>query len=484
MFDRGMFKPGTFNKGMFRRGVFLQRARRPGVIHGVGTRLVSVSRLRPFAIAIALFASPALAQHGAGRSQPGSSSKPLICVRDCFEPNTDPTPEEDRRLQHLMAVQATPDQSASFNRLLQDVQTTRTQLQTFIQLLQKVPSDPAPSGLADSLEQAVEKALAGDQNFLASFSIAQKSGLKDTAKKVEAADSELDKQRTIFDRAVQSAQTQTEPFGASAASLEVALATLHIQQLALAREMSIVLPSDGRDLDFPAVKSTIDLAGITISIPASVAASRIAADIAAGGGHEQFSLRIIADFSDLQQNITGVVRSMLTSSPRCGERVEVQRAWLNPRAPAGLVAVRLHFERWICPGGSPMELASVDGTVEVKLTPALDPGAGVGLTAEFGRIDAEGLLRESLLSGSLGDTLRQQLAASLLPAVQKASGLKTTLPPALQSFATIRKVEFQDAGAGQLSLVLDGDLHLSEEQTKQFAAQAKQAASVQKVSPP
>jgi hypothetical protein len=148
------------------------------------------------------------------------------------------------------------------------------------------------------------------------------------------------------------------------------------------------------------------------------------------------------------------------------------------------VAVRLHFERWICPGGSPMELASGEATVEVKLTPSIEPDASLHLASEFGRVEAEGLLRESLLSGSLGDTVREQVAASLYPAMLKAANLKAALPPAAQGSGTLRKAQFQDAGAGQLRLVLEGQLQLSDEQTKQFVAQLKQPTSTQETSPP
>jgi hypothetical protein len=94
------------------------------------------------------------------------------------------------------------------------------------------------------------------------------------------------------------------------------------------------------------------------------------------------------------------------------------------------------------------------------------------------------LFRESLLSGALGDTVREQVAAALFPAMASAANLKATLPPVAQESATLRKAQFQDAGAGQLRLVLDGQLQLSDEQTKQFAVQLKQPMSAQETSPP
>jgi hypothetical protein len=489
--------------------------------HRVYLRSVLASRRSAPAIilGLALFSSPASmhAQHGGGgRSQPGANSKPIICVHDCVDPHTGLGPDDDRNLERLMAVQATPEQTTSFNALLKDVQSARDRLQSFIKL-EQAPAPSAPSDPPAMLDQTIEKVRTNSHDFLASFSPVQKSGLKDVTKKVETADSELDKQRTAFDRILQTAKADSPPVAASAANLESALASFQNQQLALGGEMSIVLPSNGQDLSFilPSVKTAIDIAGQSISIPLSGATARASA----ADRDDQFSLRVVADFSDLQQNITGVLRSLLTRTPRCGERLEIQHASLIPQDPASLVVMSLHFERWICQGGSPMELASSEGTVEVKLTPSIDlskieqtkieqnkieqnktgpnlvaqppvepnsihPNPSLHLASEFGRVVADGLFRESLLSGSLGDTVREQVAAALFPAMATAASLKATLPPVARDSATLRKAQFQDAGAGQLRLVLDGQLQLSDEQTKQFAVQLKQPMSAQQTSPP
>ena len=519
MLIRPMFLRPMFIGPMFHKGRCLPRVS----ARGVASRAATACRrsLPAFALslaAIAFLTSPArmLAQHGGGRSQPGANSKPLICVHDCIDPHSGLGDGDDRNLERIMAVQATPEQTTSFNRLLKDVQAARDRLQSFLKLPQ-VPGSSAPSDPVATLDQAVEKLRNASQNLLASFSLVQKNGLKDVIRKVENAHSELDKQRTAFARILQTAKADSAPVAASAASLDNALASFQSQQLALGREMSIVLPTDGQDFAFvlPGAKTTIELAGQSISIPVSGATARTSA----ADGQDQFSLRVVADFSDLQQNITPVLRSLLTRSPRCGERLEIQHASLHPLDPASLVVVRLHFERWICPGGSPMELASGEATVEVKLTPSIEqskieqnkteqskidrnktgenttdqnqiasssiePNTSLRLAAEFGRVDADGLLRESLLSGSLGDTVREQVAAALYPAMLKAANLKVALPPAAQGSGTIRKAQFQDAGAGQLRLVLEGQLQLSDEQTKQFVAQLKQPLSAQETSPP
>ena len=494
MFVRPMFvRPMLFRPMLFRQMFRIGRRLPSRSAHGVDLRVAfgchrSVPATAFLLAALAFLISPTrmLAQHGGGRSQPGANSKPVICVHDCVDPHSGLGDDDDRNLERLMAVQATPEQTTSFNRLLKDVQAARDRLQSFLKLPQ-APGSSVPSGPAATLDQSVEKLRTASQNLLASFSSVQKSGLKDVIRKVENADSDLEKLRTAFSRILQTAKADSAPVAASAANLDSALASFQNQQLALGREMSIVLPSDGQDFAFilPGAKTTIDLAGQSISLPVSGATARTSA----ADGQDQFSLRIVADFSDLQQNITGILRSLLTRSPRCGEHLEIQHASLHPLDPASLVVVRLHFERWICPGGSPMELASGEATVEVKLTPSIEqneiePNPSLHLASEFGRIDADGLLRESLLSGSLGDTVREQAAAALYPAMLKAADLKAALPPAAPGSGTIRKAQFQDAGAGQLRLVLEGQLQLSDEQAKQFVAQLKQPLSAPETSPP
>jgi hypothetical protein len=386
-----------------------------------------------------------------------------------------------------MAVQATDEQRAAFAKVAQYTQDASDRLKTFRELLRKVPASSPPSDRATALDQALEQARASNKNFLASFSSKQKSGLKDIAKKLEKADSDLDKQVKTLDQIVQTAKSDNEQIASSAASLDQELATFQDEQLALGREMGILL-STGQDLTFnlPKVTNSIDVSGRPVSILASGTVSRKSTGTPAENGRDLFSLKLTADLSDVQHNITGILRSKLTRSPRCGERLEIQQATLTPLPPASLVVARLHLERWVCsPGqGSPVEVAGGDGTIEVKLTPSVgqpspEQNAGLSLVSEITRVDAERFLRDLLRSGDLGDTLRQQIAASLLSALQKGTDFKATLPPVAQESATLQKAQFQDAGAGQLTLVLDGQLQFSDEQTQQFAAQLKQPLSAQ-----
>ncbi|MGD0792162.1 MAG: hypothetical protein ABR920_10360 [Terriglobales bacterium] len=442
---------------------------------------MSVPGVAVLIVGIALLTSPRrmLAQHGGG-----GHGMPTGSGGGAGRPSGLSEKDDLKDFHRAMAVQANAEQRAAFAKVAQYAQAASDRLQAFRESLQKVPASSPLSDRATTLDQAIEKARAGNQNFLASFSSKQKSGLKDITKKLEKADSDLDKQVKTLDQIVQTPKPASEQISNSAASLDKALASFQSEQLALGREMSILLPSAGQDLTFnlPKVTNSINVGGQPISIPASGAVSRTSAE----NGHNLFSLQLVADLSDLQQNITGLLRSQLTRSPRCGERIAIQQATLTPLVPASLVVANLHFERWVCPPGqqSPMEVAAGDGAIEVKLTLSLEQNTGLGLVSEISRVQADGLLRDLLRSGDLGVTLREQIAASLLSVLQKAADLKVALPPAAQDSATIQKAQFQDAGADQLSLVLDGQLQFSDEQTKQFATQLKQRLSAQGASPP
>ncbi len=502
--------------------------------HGVSAPRVSAFRMsalrRPMPgravviVAIALLASPCtmLAQRGGGGGGGmgggagagggmggggGRNSTPLICVHDCTIPNGGLDPTDYLKTFHrAMAVQANAEQRAAFAKVAQYTQAANDQLQTFRESLQKVPPSSPLSDRATAVDQAIEEARASNQNFLTSLSSAQKSLLEETTKKLAKADSELDKQIKALDQIVQTAKPGIEQISSSATSLDKALVGFQNEQLALGREMSILFDPAGQGVAFslPAVTNSISVDGQPISVPTSGAVSRASATTPAASGQNLFHLKLVADLSDLQLNITSILRSELTRSPRCGERIEIQQATLIPREPASLVVAHLHYERWVCTPGSglgssgsqsPMEVAAGEATIEVKLTPSLEhalgptaesmiksttePNAGLRLASEITRVEADGFLRSLLRSGDLGATLRDQIAASLLSALQKGTDLKVTLPPVAQGSATLQKAQFQDAGASQLNLVLDGQLQFSDEQTQQFAAQLKQRLSAQ-----
>jgi hypothetical protein len=461
------------------------------------------------ALVIGISGATMVAQRGGGGGGSGGgggrNSTPIICVHNCPAIRGGLSSEDDlKNFRRAMEVQATEEQRAAFAKVAQYAQAASDRLKDFhesvlresvvresslrapvVREAQGKEAGPAPlADRASAVDQAIEQARASNQNFLSSFSSGQKSGLKDSTAKLAKADSELDTRIKALDKIVESGKPEGEQIGNAAASLAEEFASFQSEQLALGREMGILMPADGQAFTFnlPKVTNSIKAGGQTISIAASGAASRTSAE----NGRNVFSLKLAADLSDVQQNITAILRSRLTRSPRCGERVEVRQATLTPVEPASLVVARVHYERWICPPGQsePLDAAAGDGTIEVKLTPTVEANGGLGLVSEISGVEADGLLRGLLRSGDLGVTLREQIAASLVPFLQKAADLKATLPLTAQESASIQKALFQNGGADQLNLVLEGQMELSDEQTTQFAAQLKQRVSAQSAPAP
>jgi hypothetical protein len=437
---------------------------------GVGVALI-------LAIALAVAPGKLLAQHGGGGGRGMSAGGPN-------RPSGVGTKDDLQDFHRLVALQATPEQKAMFVRVLQDGQEASQQLKALRDRLQQPASADLPEG-ASHLDQAIEKAHTSNQGFVASFSPAQKSGLKDITKKLLKTDLNLARQTRDLSQAIQLAGAVNERALNSLAEIEKMLADFQSGQQLLAGEMSIALPSSAQDLVFtiPAVTNSIDMAGQTIAIVASTSLLR-----ASGDDDRNFRFKLSADLSDVQREISGILQMQIDRSPPCGERLTIRRATLVPLGTAGLVRTQVHYERWLCaPGqgsGSPVELASGDGTIEIKVVPFVGPDSGLRLAPEIGHVEADGSLREMLSSGALGGVLRDQITATILSALQRGTDLKAGFPPAAQGLASLEKAQFQEQGGGRLSLDLEGRLQFSEEQGKQVAAQLKQRVSAQETSAP
>lgn len=197
---------------------------------------------------------------------------------------------------------------------------------------------------------------------------------------------------------------------------------------------------------------------------------------------EIFKLQLTADLSDLQRNITSLLKSELDRSERCGERIEIQHAVLSPADPASLLTVQLHYERSACAKAFGKQivtrLAAGNASVPVKLTPAVEANA-VRLVPEVGNIEADGSLGELLRSGPLGPALREKIRNALASSIQKSVNPGGTLPPAVQSLVTVQQAQFIDAGSGRLALVLGGELRITGEQVQLLMTQLRDRVRTQ-----
>jgi hypothetical protein len=132
----------------------------------------------------------------------------------------------------------------------------------------------------------------------------------------------------------------------------------------------------------------------------------------------------------------------------------------------------VHCERFGCAKAFGKEivnrLAGGDGVVEVNLAPSVGERR-IMLATHVRKIDADGSLGELLRSGSLGDSIRERIAASIESAIQKSVNVKSTPPAEMENVAAIQTVQFADGGAGRLWLAITGEVRLSAGQFRDVA---------------
>ena len=379
----------------------------------------------------------------------------------------------------VVALQASSQQVADFQLLMQNVDAAKTASQS---LLQPSGKELTPDQFSP-LDHALDVLRNGNKKFQDGFSAAQKAGLKEIQKRLGKADSDLEQEQKRLSLSLEAKATAPE-ITAHADNLDKALTEFSNSLLAVGREMSITLAS-GKDLTFtlPQVKTPVRFAGRTADVTVSGVLSQTAASQNEAGGQRTFKINLLGDLSDVQLNITEILRAQIESPGRCGERLAVQQAILKPSTPASLLMLHLHFERWSC-GSVSTELAEGNGSVEIKLTPLIDSSDNLKVDATFGRIDASGMMGDSLRSGSLGDDLRDKVADVILSAARTASDFRISLPPAVRNSATIQSVKFQDFGVGGFAVLLGGQLQISNEQADLLASQLNQALAAQRTPPP
>jgi hypothetical protein len=226
----------------------------------------------------------------------------------------------------------------------------------------------------------------------------------------------------------------------------------------------IVIPSLAVPFTVEGQRITVTTGGLLSKIPDSA---------------DGFRVNLQVDLSDFQRNLLPILRPQLEKNDDCGERIALQDAVIAPRAPAGNMTVKLHYERWACVKalGKKIQkrLVAGNGVVQIKLTPQLEASAtAVRLSAEVDSIDADGSLGELLHSGSLGQTLHEKITQSVQSSIDRGTNWNATIPPALQSVLALRTVAFQDAGSGRLLLAVDGEVRLPAERMQMLLLQLKQ----------
>ena len=398
--------------------------------------------------------------HGAGGGIPGAINRP-----------TGVDEKDDLKdFHHALAVQATTQQVADFQALVKETDAAKAKLDTFAHEQQKENSAPRPTVTISEIDQFLQHTLIDSRKFTDGFSAAQKSGLKDDLKKLNKADSDLEAENKRLNDTVQAENRAN--LESTGQLVSKSLSAFSEQQLALGREMGIVL-AQGSDVTFnlPEVKTPVKAGDLTFDVTADGQLSQTAAR----GAERTFNVQILMDVSELRENLTDLLRPHLSGGRTCGERLELRQATMTLSDPASIVNLSLHYERWSCMGGMSQEVAEGDGSVDVKLRPGVEKENRLTLASEFSRIDAGGLMAESLRSGPLGEELRDRLSRSLLSILHSAVDFQKLFPTAVRQLADMQNAKFEDIGIGKSAIELDGEMKITDEQASLMASQLNQA---------
>jgi hypothetical protein len=451
-------------------------------IRSMFRKVRGVSTLETVVLGAVLLAFPCamVAQHGGGRAGGGGVPGGGGGIDSGGRPNGVSEKDDLKDFHQALALQATSEQRTEFAAMLTSTVDASAVLQAFLEQLGKETGASELGRHGASLEEAVTSARTRNKAFLDGFSDRQKSGLKEITKRLAKADADLAAQAKALEQKIGEKAASHEITDA-AQGLDQALKNFQSQQLHLGEGMGIEDPAHSQHFTYslPPVTNSVKFENQSVAITTSGVISESVAESALN----RFTIELTGDLADLQQNITEVLRAQLNTANPCGERVAIQNATLTPLGPAGVVRAELHFERWSCATalGKPTmsEMVEGNGTIEVRVTPAVAVDGTLRLVPEIVRIDAEGLVGDLLRSGSLGSELRDEISDSLLSTVRQVGDFTRMLPLAAQGNTTVHHARFQGTGTGRLSVVLDGEIHVSGQDVISLTSELKERSSPQ-----
>jgi hypothetical protein len=440
-------------------------------VFGVSPRVLSATFLL---CALLLSTNAALAQHGGGGGG-GGHGAPITGAGTAASGRPDGVDEKDelKTFHEAMEVQANGDQAAAFRAIVKNTELARERLTSFA----KETDAPRRQSMFADVKESLEKACTQTQNFVNALSARQKAGLKETTTRLEKSGAELAEQTKTFDgNASAPAQSPTD----RAVSLQKTLENFRNQQDRLALEMGIVLSDADVAFTVPAFKTSAEIGGQRVAITSSTLITRVGTD----NGENTYKIISTADLSDLEPNLTAALGSQLNGGQRCGERYSVDDATLAPSTAASVVvAAKIYAERWMCSRAlGESELAQGSGGADVKATPVVGASGEVEIQTEIGSVQAKGFLADSLHGGALGTKLQQSVAALLGSAIQ-ATDFKSTLPAAGATAAKIKAARFQSAEGGELTVTLEGEMRMSQDQALALGNQLKERLASQAAAP-
>jgi hypothetical protein len=381
-----------------------------------------------------------------------------------------PRPSDDAELEAFRRALAAQATSAQVSAYLSLVKSTRTVISKF-EDLRAIVDQPSVSAEWTSkkveFDESLQKARILNKAFIESFSESQKGALTVVTTKLIRADSRLVDQAKALDASVSDLTTNKGEFASATHRFEKTFTDFREQQRLLGEQM-YALPDPGEEqllFTMPASTNSVTLGDQTIVVRTSSTISRPSTASFDGVVH----LRMTANLGDLQQSISSVLQSQLARSDPCGEQVTIQQAMIGTSSPTTDVWVQLHFERWAClgplPSRTPVEVIEANGSMTVKVTPAVDKDGSLSILTHLEAVEATGMLADMLRSGPLGDAVCAKIKRSFVTALQDSLNLSAVLQPMRPDSATIEAAKFvRDSNGGTLALTLDGHLRLSGEQ--------------------
>jgi len=424
------------------------------------------------AIFAAFFFLPyaALGQRGAGGMGGATAGGGGLSGRSGMASGID-TKDDLKDFHDVLALQASSQQVAECNLMLKTTESALEELKALVDHLKS--SNPAELRNSENdVTQKTKAARTANAKFVDHLSDQQKSGLRENLKRLSKTDSDLAQQLRALDIQISEGKPESQQIATSAEALDHALVAFHSEQLALGKEMSVGVRTDAQGTIFsaPPVKKSVKIEDQSVSFTTKAVFSKTEVP----GDDSRLRIVLTSDMSDLQQRLTDILRAELNKSDACGEQITVQSADLEPSAPASLVRVELHYERWACIGrGSANEMVEGNGTIEVKLAPSVSDSGILALVPTIGSVDAQGLVGELLRSGPLGETVRGDVAGSVLSAIRQGADYKALLPPAAEGNVKLQQVRFQGTGANRLSFVSECEIKVSPEKMTLLLTQLK-----------
>ncbi|MFZ1916195.1 MAG: hypothetical protein WAU58_01385 [Terriglobales bacterium] len=379
--------------------------------------------------------------------------------------------DELKDFHHAMEVQATSDQAAAFRTILKKTEAANSQLAS----LETEKDASLWAGQAADVKAAIDKARISTRTFVDGLSARQKAGLKEITGKIAKVETDLAGQEKVLEAIA--GEGHDPAMGGRTESLAKALETFRNQQGRLAEEMGIVLSDSGEVMfRIPVFKNSAQVGGQRIAVSSSSVISQVEAENEAN----VYKIEVTQDLSDLQSNITEVLRAQVEAFPKCGERVELRNATLALAAPASVVVAQLYVEHWICAGGpeTARELAQGTGSVEIRVTPAVEANGDLNMKTEVRRVEGDKFVGDLLKSGTLGEALQEKIALSMVNVIESAN-FKAMLPPTGAAWAETKSARFESTAGGSLGVALAGVMRMSDEQAGVLGNQLKERVAAQ-----